>query len=83
MVNLADIEALKDRGAGYPAPSAVVRLYDLAFQQYTIRALWSWRHVEHPTIAQALAVAGSLRAEGDLLARALAARIEDACRAAF
>ena len=57
MVNLADIEALKDRGAGYPAPSAVVRLYDLAFQQYTIRALWSWRHVEHPTIAQALAVA--------------------------
>ena len=83
MVDLADIEALKDRGAGHPAPSAVIRLYDLAFEQYTARSLWNWRHLEHPTIAQALAVADSLRTEGDVPARALAARIEDACRAAF
>ena len=83
MAHLADIEALKDRGAGCSAPVEVARLYDLAFEQYTTRALWSWRHLDRPTIAQALAIAESLRTEGDLAARALAIRIEDACRAAL
>jgi hypothetical protein len=39
--------------------------------------------MEHPTITQALAVADSLKVEGDVKARALAITIEQACRAAL
>jgi hypothetical protein len=60
-----------------------VRLYQIAFAEYGTRALWHWRALEEPTIAQALAIADSLRVEGDLQARGLALRIEEACRAAL
>jgi hypothetical protein len=77
------IDELKDRGAGVPAPDDLVRLYRQAFAQFGTRALWNWKAQARPTITQILAVAESLRVEGDLQARALAAQIEHACRAAL
>ena len=79
----ATIDALKHRGAGKPASEDIVCLYREAFAEFGTRALWNWRNIEQPTITQALAIADSLRAEGDMRARALAARIEEACRAAL
>jgi hypothetical protein len=76
------VEELKERGAGRPAPDAVVRLYNQAFRDFGIQALWSRRPGEHPTIAQALVIADVLRREGSMQSRPLAAAIEDACRAA-
>jgi hypothetical protein len=73
---------LKDRGAGVPAPEAVAALYRRAFAEFGPQALWSRRPSDRPTITQALVVADSLRLEGNLAARALAERIEAACRAA-
>lgn len=83
MINTCDLEQLKDIGAGRPAPEAIVRLYRQAFVDFGTRALWNWRNIKHPTITQALAVADSLKAEGNLNARALAVAIEQACRAAL
>jgi hypothetical protein len=83
MIEYRDISDLKARGAGQQAPEAVVRLYRQAFAQFGTRALWNWRNMEHPTITQALAVADSLKSEGDLKARVLAIEIERACRAAL
>jgi hypothetical protein len=83
---MADTRApdeLKDLGAGRPAPKEVVRLYRQAFAEFGTRALWNWRCMEHPTITQVLAIADSLKTEGDLKARALAITIEQACRAAL
>ena len=77
------IEELKARGAGRPAPEAVVALYRQAFAEFGVRALWSRTPSVRPTIAQALVIAQGLRTEGDMRARPLAARIEDACRAAL
>jgi hypothetical protein len=82
MIDTRTIDQLKDLGAGKPAPEAVARLYHQAFADFGARALWSWRDMKHPTITQALAVADSLRSEGNLQARALAVQIEKACRAA-
>jgi hypothetical protein len=56
-------------------------LYHRAFADYRVRALWNLRELEHPTPEQALAIAWSLRVEGDLNARRLAEQIEQACRA--
>jgi hypothetical protein len=83
MADTRDLEQLKDLGAGRAAPEAVVRLYQQAFAEFGTRALGSWRRMEHPTITQALAVADSLKVEGDVKARALAITIEQACRAAL
>ena len=83
MKDTRSLEELKDLGSGRPAPSEIVRLYHEAFVEYGTRALWNWRRIELPTITQALTVADSLRAEGDKRARALAFRIEEACRAAL
>lgn len=69
-------------GAGRPAPEAVAALYRQAFRDFGVRSLWSRRPSEHPTIAQALVVAESLRRDGDMAAWRLAARIEEACRSA-
>lgn len=77
------LEDARDRGAGVPAPNDVVRLYRQAFEQFGTRALWNWRRLENPTIAQALAIADSLRTEGNLTARRLAVAIEQACHAAL
>jgi hypothetical protein len=76
-------DELKELGAGRPAPRDVVRLYRHAFADYGKRALWNWRVIERPTITQALAVADSLRVEVNVMARALAVEIEQACRAAL
>jgi len=77
-----DVEDLKRLGAGRPAPEGVTALYREAFRAFGAAALWSRTPSEHPTVAQALAVAESLRREGDMRSRSLAARIEAACRAA-
>ena len=77
------LEQLKELGAGQPAPAEVARLYRQAFREFGTPALWSRRPSEAPTIAQALVIAVSLRREGNLNSRALAAAIERACRAAL
>ncbi len=82
MADTRSIEDIKDLGSGKPAPSDVARLYYEAFAKFKSRALWNWREVDTPTITQALTIVESLRVEGNLEARALAFRIESACRAA-
>lgn len=77
------IDALMERGAGRPAPEAVVRLYREAFDRFGTVSLWSRTPGAAPTIAQALVIARSLRQDGDMRARDFATQIEDACRAAL
>lgn len=76
-------DELKEIGAGRPASAEIESLYRQAFEQFGPQALWSRRPSEHPTVAQSLVVAETLRREGDMKARPLAARIEQACRAAL
>ena len=78
-----DLDQLKELGAGRPAPEVVARLYRQAFRDFGGLALWSSRPAPDPTVADALAITYSLRVEGDRNARALAERIEQACRAAL
>jgi hypothetical protein len=80
MAERRGLEELMDLGAGRPAPESVAALYQQAFRDFGARALWSRRPSAHPTIAQALVVAESLRRDGDMTTRPLAARIEEACR---
>ncbi len=83
MDDTRSLDELKDLGTGRAAPGDVVRLYRQAFANFGVRALWNWRDIEQPTITQALSIADSLRTEGNLQARGLAAQIEQACRAAL
>jgi hypothetical protein len=62
--------------------SDYVTLYRQAFAEYGSHALWNLRSIEAPTQEDALVVARALRIEGDLPARRLAERIEQACHAA-
>ncbi len=64
------------------AGEAVVALYRRAFREFGLLALWDRVPVERPTTGQVLRVAESLRREGNLPSRGLAAQIEAACRAA-
>jgi len=57
-------------------------LYQKAFTEFGVRALWNRAPVSEPTPEDALAIARALRVEGDLAARRLAEQIEKACRAA-
>jgi hypothetical protein len=57
-------------------------LYRRAFAEFGSLALWNSRELPEPTPADAMAVARVLRIEGNLAARALAEKIESACRAA-
>ena len=77
------LDDLKALGSGKPAPEEVARLYRRVFTEHGVRALWSRRPSDRPTLTQALTVADALRAEGDLRARALAVEIEASCRAAL
>jgi hypothetical protein len=77
------IDVIKDLGSGRPAPETVEQLYRLAFQEFGAQLLWSRKPSEHPTIAQALVIAEALRREGNMKSRPLAAKIEEACRAAL
>ncbi len=83
MTDAQSLDELKDLGSGRPAPDAVAELYRLAFQDFGAQSLWSRKPSEHPTIAQALVIAEALRREGDMKSRPLAAKIEEACRAAL
>jgi hypothetical protein len=83
MIDRRDIEQLKELGSGRPPPDEIARLYHQAFRDFGTQALWSRRPSATPTIAQALVIAESLRREGNLRSRALAADIEQACRAAL
>ena len=65
------------------APETVEGLYRRAFQEFGAQSLWSRKPIEHPTIAQALAIADALRREGNMKSRPLAAKIEEACRASL
>jgi len=60
----------------------IARLYQQAFAEYGVMALWSSRPVPNPGPADALAITRSLRVEGNMDARRLAERIEALCRAA-
>jgi hypothetical protein len=59
-----------------------VILYRQAFAEYGSHALWNLRSFETPSHEDAFVVARALRVEGDLVARRLAERIEQACHAA-
>ena len=83
MAGRLGIDEMMELGAGRPAPEPVAELYRLAFRNFGTRALWSRRPSAHPTIAQALVVAQSLKRDGDMTTRPLAARIEEACRSAL
>ncbi len=83
MTEERNLEELKRLGAGQPAPEHVVALYRQAFVEFGAQSLWSRRPSDRPTIAQALIVAESLRREGNMKTRPLAAQIEEACRAAL
>jgi hypothetical protein len=82
-IDTRNLDELKALGAGQPAPGGVVHLYQQAFRDFGALALWSSRPAPNPTVADALAITHSLRVEGDRNARALAERIEQACRAAL
>jgi hypothetical protein len=58
-----------------------VSLYRQAFQRFGAQALWNKRILEAPGPEDALVIARALRIEGNLEARRLAERIEQACRA--
>jgi hypothetical protein len=83
VVRQRDLEELKRLGEGRPAPERLRALYRQAFEEFGTQSLWSRRPSTHPTIAQALVVAESLRREGNMRTLPLAAQIEEACRAAL
>jgi hypothetical protein len=61
----------------------MAELYRRAFAQFGTRALWNIQQVDNPTVEQILAITRQLRIEGDMNARRLAERIEQAARANF
>jgi hypothetical protein len=67
--------------APLPQSSDFAALYRQAFQRYGAQALWNKRILEAPRPDDALVIARALRIEGDIEARRLAERIEQACRA--
>jgi hypothetical protein len=83
MVDPRSFDELKRLGVGKPAPKEIAALYHQAFNEFGAQSLWSRRPLAHPTIAQALVIAETLRTEGDMKSRPLVRRIEEACRAAL
>jgi hypothetical protein len=77
------LDDLKELGAGVEAPNAVVLLYRQSFREFGAQALSSRKPSEHPTITQALIIVETLRREGSMKTLPLAARLEEACRAAL
>jgi hypothetical protein len=71
----------KPMSAEATEPEYIV-LYRQAFARFGSHALWNIRVQEKPSPEDALVVARVLRNEGDLVARGLAERIEQACHAA-
>jgi hypothetical protein len=58
-----------------------VALYRQAFKEFGAMALWNKRLLDDPLPEDALVISRALRNEGNLDARRLAERIEQACRA--
>ncbi len=83
MTDTRTIEELKEAGAGRPAPAQIIDLYELAFKEFGLLALWSRSPGKTLTIAQALTIAEALRHQGNMKSRPIAIRIEEACRAAL
>lgn len=65
-----------------PEQPEYIALYQQAFAEYGSHALWNIRALQAPSPEDAFVVARALRTEGDLIARRLAERIEQACHAA-
>jgi hypothetical protein len=83
MTDRATIEDLKLCGAATPAPEDLRALYRVAFKDFGLRALWSSRAADDPTIADLLSITESLRVEGGVAGRRLAEEIVSGCRAAL
>ncbi len=83
MLDRRTLDELKEAADGKLAPEEIASLYREAFRTFGAQALWSRKPNDHPTIGQALVVADALRREGDMRARPLVERIEQACRAAL
>jgi hypothetical protein len=62
--------------------SAVVALYDMAWDRYGARCLWYLRRAEVPDVHDVEETARALRVNGDLPACLLADRLREADRAA-
>ena len=80
---VASLDELKQRGAARPAPPHLRALYREAFQTYRLRALWSSREADDPSIADLLTITESPRVEGGVPGRRLAEAIVTGCRAAL
>ena len=68
----------------HPVPlsiSDLVGLYRQAFAEHRARALWNVQEFDQPTVEQMLSITRQLRIEGDMDARRLAEKIEQAARA--
>jgi hypothetical protein len=83
MTDVSTIDDLKTAGAGRPATPEAVALYRQAFERFGTQVLWSRTPSQHPTVAQVIAVAQSLRREGNMQSRPLAEQMEEACRSAL
>jgi hypothetical protein len=68
-------------GTKEPTREEIVGLYRRAFAEFGARALWNIKEFDDPTVEQVLAITRQLRTEGDMSARRLAERIEQAARA--
>jgi hypothetical protein len=64
-----------------PPGEEIAELYRRAFVQFGAPALWNIKQVDNPTVEQILAITRQLRIEGDMDARRIAERIEQAARA--
>lgn len=74
-----------DRSSRIPQPSpqsTPEQLYTHAWTHYAGRCLWNVRQAQTPTVADYKATARALKAKGDMQARRLADRLEEAARAA-
>lgn len=78
----APLQDIKAAGYGVPAPAQVRALYLEAFAKFGTQCLWSRKPHPEPTIAMVVNVISDLRSEGNMKARKLSEKIEEACRAA-
>jgi hypothetical protein len=62
-------------------PLAIQKLYERAFADHGVQALWNMRPVAKPTSADALAITQALRTHGGMDGRRLAEDIERICSA--
>jgi hypothetical protein len=77
------LDEIRDQCSGPSAPCDVLGFCGQAFAKHGASVSWNWHCMDQPIVMQALAVADSLPAEGDLKARKLAVAIEQASCAAF